>query len=298
MINNIYSLYPILIDCINLPYRKGQVLESVMPELPEVETTIRYLKPAVLNQVITDITVTNKGESTFNIPFDEVRGRIIGNKITDIGRHGKWMLFEFNNGKAIGHLRMSGRYKVDNKVLDLPHNRFQLHLDSGKIINYIDQRRFGTFHFVDRFENYPGLKKLGPDILLSEVTAEYLHSRLLKTKKPIYSALLDQSIVAGLGNIYVNEVLHACGIHPLTLAEKITLPDAKLILQNSKIILSKALELKGTTLIDNLYRDPEGKTGQFAKMLQVYGKKKDPSIQVLKIGGRSVFVHKDTNLIL
>lgn len=265
-----------------------------MPELPEVEITIRYLKPAILNEVITNITATNKGESTFNIPFDDVKKRIVGNKVTDIGRHGKWMLFEFNNGKAIGHLRMSGRYKIEDKVLDIPHNRFQFHLQNGKVINYIDQRRFGTFHFVDGFESYPGLKKLGPDILIGEVTVEYLLNRLKTVKKPIYSALLDQSIIAGLGNIYVNEVLHACGIHPLTPANKLAKKDIQNVLGHSKSILEKALELKGTTLIDNLYQDPEGKTGQFAKMLQVYGKKKDPNVQVLKIGGRSVFVHKHT----
>lgn len=267
-----------------------------MPELPEVETTIRYLRPAVLNEVIRDITVSNKGESTFNIPFSEVRKNLIGNMITGISRHGKWMLFEFNNGKAIGHLRMSGRYKIADKVIDLPHNRFQLHLQNGKVINYIDQRRFGTFHFVTDFTSYPGLTRLGPDIFTGEVTAEYLHSKLAKTKKPIYSALLDQTIVAGLGNIYVNEVLHACGIHPLSPGNKLSLADTQHILEHSKRILTKALELKGTTLIDKLYQDPEGKTGQFAKLLQVYGKKKDPNIRMLRIGGRSVFVHKDTKL--
>lgn len=277
-----------------------------MPELPEVETTIRYLRPALLNQIVRELTVTNGGESTFNVPLAEAKQNIEQKSFLALSRRGKFMLFELEspdsihssqtNGFIVGHLRMSGRYKIDDKVIDHPHNRFQLHLDNGKIVNYIDQRRFGTLHFTDDFDNYPGLQRLGPDILTDDVTAEFLRSRLAKLKKPIYSALLDQSIVAGLGNIYVNEILHATGIHPLTQSNAISLEQTTLILDQAKRILSKALELKGTTLIDNLYQDPEGKIGKFAKLLQVYGKKNDPNVSILKVGGRSVFVNRKTEL--
>lgn len=277
-----------------------------MPELPEVETTIRYLRPSLADRVIESVTASNKGESTFNIPFLEVQRKLAGQSVLSLDRRGKWMLFTFGvpnltrdpegqqKTHAVGHLRMSGRYKVDDGALAHPHNRFQLHLDNGKVINYLDQRRFGTFHFVDSFESHPGLAKLGPDVLSEEFTVNYLKSRLETVKKPIYSALLDQTIVAGLGNIYVNEILHASKVHPLKPANTLTDAEIAKIVQNTAVILQKALELKGTTLIDNLYQDPEGKTGEFAKLLQVYGKKKDPDIEVLKIGGRSVFVHKAT----
>lgn len=273
-----------------------------MPELPEVETTIRYLRPALLGEVIRDLTVSNRGESHFNIPFSEVQERIIGTKTAALNRLGKWMLFEFLNPeenselKAVGHLRMSGRYKIADEVIKHPHNRFQIHLENGRIINYIDQRRFGTFHFVEDFRKHKALAALGPDILAADFTAEQLYEGLRKTKKPLYSALLDQTVVAGLGNIYVNETLHAAGLHPLMPGLAITPPKAERLLREARRILTLALEMKGTTLIDNLYQDPEGKTGQFAKMLQVYGKKPDPDVEVLKIGGRSVFVHRHTKL--
>ncbi len=280
-----------------------------MPELPEVETTIRHLRPSLTDRVIKSTTVSNKGESTFNIPLSEVQKKLEGQTLFSLDRRGKWMLFQFmpqtesidmidmsQYVRVVGHLRMSGRYKIADEVTDHPHNRFQLHLDNGKVINYIDQRRFGTFHFVENFADHTGLATLGPDALSPEFNENYLATKLANLKKPIYSALLDQTVVAGLGNIYVNEILHASGIHPLIASKNIVsdIGQCRLIVNNTRRILTLALEFEGTTLLDNLYQDPEGKTGEFAKLLRVYGKKKDPDIQVLKIGGRSVFVHKDT----
>lgn len=275
-----------------------------MPELPEVETTIRYLRPFLQSSGIIDFTVTNKGESAFNVPFGELREAILDRKLLDLARRGKWMLFTFaENGQIpgrenqiniVGHLRMSGRYKVDDQVLGLPHNRFQLHLADGKVINYIDQRRFGTFELVNSFDEYFAPRQLGVDALSDELTSDYLYERLQKLKKNIYTALLDQTVVAGLGNIYVNEALHASGIHPLSIANSLSKDQLGILIQNIQSILTVALKFKGTTLIDNLYQDPEGNTGEFAQMLKVYGKKMDPDIEVLKIGGRSVFVHKST----
>ena len=269
-----------------------------MPELPEVETTTKYLRDYTLGQIVKKLTVTNGGESAFNAPLSEMQRRIEDRPFTAINRVGKWMLFEFGETKVIGHLRMSGRYKVTKKVLDVPHNRIQFHLENGKVVNYIDQRRFGTFHLVEDFESHSGLKQLGPDVLKKTFTADYLFARLQKIKKPIYSALMDQNIIAGLGNIYVNEVLHACGIHPLQPANTITLAQCAEIVTNTVQILALALKMKGTTLVDNLYQDPDGKKGTFYRKLQVYGKKKDDNVIVLKIGGRSAFVHKDTKLIV
>jgi formamidopyrimidine-DNA glycosylase len=267
-----------------------------MPELPEVETTIRYLRNYTLNQVVKKLTVTNHGETAFNVPLEEMQKRIEGQPFTAINRIGKWMLFEFGDTKIIGHLRMSGRYKVTDKVIEVPHNRIQFHLKNGKIVNYIDQRRFGTFHLVEDFELHSGLKQLGPDVLSKPFTADYLYERLQKIKKPIYSALMDQNVIAGLGNIYVNEVLHACSIHPLQPANTISLAQCAEIVTNTVQILAMALKMKGTTLVDNLYQDPDGKKGTFYRRLQVYGKKNDSNVTVLKISGRSAFVHKDTKL--
>ncbi len=267
-----------------------------MPELPEVETTVKYLRDYMLGHVVKRVSVTNKGETAFNAPLAEMQKRIEGKPLTALSRYGKWMMFEFDDTKVVGHLRMSGRYKVDTEVLEGPHNRIQFHLDNGKVVNYVDQRRFGTFHLVDSFHSHAGMAQLGPDVLDHKCTPAYLFQRLQKLHKPIYSALLDQTVVAGLGNIYVNETLHACSIHPLQPANTISGQQCHEILREARRILKMSLEMKGTTLIDNLYQDPDGKKGNFYRKLKVYGKKDDPDITVLKIGGRSAFVHKGTRL--
>lgn len=268
-----------------------------MPELPEVETTIRYLRPQLLDRVINEVIVSKRGVSHFNQNLTDVKSQLEGAQFTDLSRIGKWMLFDLGKTKAVGHLRMSGRFLIGDEVLPHVHNRFQFLLDNGKVVNYIDQRRFGTFHLVKDFSEYKSLAGLGPDALSGKLTAEYLFSRLQSTKKPIYSTLLDQNMVAGLGNIYVNEALHASHIHPLQPANTLSLSQLEVLVTHIGRLLTLALQFRGTTLIDNLYKDPEGKTGDFAKMLQVYGKKKDSEIEVLKVGGRSVFVHKTNQLL-
>ena len=131
-----------------------------MPELPEVETTIRYLKPAMLRQVIRSFSVSNQGETQLNRGVSEFSSSLIGKELTSLDRIGKWMLFEFQDAKVVGHLRMSGRYKIADNVIDHPHNRFQISLENGQVINYLDQRRFGTFHIADDFQTHSSLKKL------------------------------------------------------------------------------------------------------------------------------------------
>jgi formamidopyrimidine-DNA glycosylase len=276
-----------------------------MPELPEVETTLRYLKPYILEQAIAEFSAPPTSARQFNLPIADMQSKLVGARFTDANRIGKWMLFTLepakpdNAGDAeqntstpfhlISHLRMSGRFKVERERLDHPHLRFHLTLADGTVLNFLDQRRFGTLHYVASLNEHKGVSALGPDALSAEFTPEYLYSRLQKTRKPIYTALLDQTIVAGLGNIYVNEALHAAAVHPLLPANEITPAQAAALVSEAQRILALALKFKGTTLIDNLYQDPEGKTGDFAKMLQVYGKKKDPDVKVLRINGRSVF---------
>lgn len=269
-----------------------------MPELPEVETTVRYLRPHLEQQTITQIKITNGGERHFNLPTEEVEALLNHALIKKISRYGKWITLELNKDNeqftAVAHLRMSGRYLVEDKPYASPHNRYHLVMDNGKTISYLDIRRFGTFHILSSIAEHPTLQTLGPDALTAAFTAPYLQTRLQSVNKSIYNALLDQKIVAGLGNIYVNEALHAAEIHPLQPASSLTAGQLTLLVQNIKAILTQALSFKGTTLIDNSYRDPEGNVGEFAKLLKVYGKHKDADIEVLKIGGRSVFVHKRT----
>ncbi len=267
-----------------------------MPELPEVETIVRYLRPQIVGTVVEDLIIKNKGETHFNRSVEDSRSSLIQRKIAGLERHGKWMLFDIEDSPVVAHLRMSGRYEVNPKISDHPHTRFSIKLDSGMFLTYIDQRRFGTFHFTPTIGEYLEARKLGPDALSAKFNPQTLYSALQSTARPIYSALLDQRLVAGLGNIYVNEALHAAAIHPKQPANTISKVKTKVLYENIIRLLTLALEMKGTTLIDNLYQDPEGNTGEFYKLLQVYGKKKDPNIEVMKIAGRSVFVNTKTKL--
>jgi formamidopyrimidine-DNA glycosylase len=266
-----------------------------MPELPEVETTIRYLRPALIGSKINAITLAPTASSIFNVPLSEVLMRLNGNQVNSIERKGKFMLFDFiDQQKAVGHLRMSGRYLVGAN-LQIPHLHFTLDLANGQQVSYIDQRRFGTFHFVDSFADYPGLQRLGPDALLDEISAQKLHSSWSRRQQGVYQVLLDQSLIAGLGNIYVNELLFLAKANPQTAARDLSLTEVERIVSLIKPLLQKALSLKGTTLIDSLYKDPEGSNGEFAQMLTVYGRVDQKcklcgyKIERLKIGGRSAF---------
>lgn len=276
-----------------------------MPELPEVETTLRYLKPYILEQAIAEFSAPPTSARQFNLPIADMQSKLVGARFTGADRIGKWMLFTLESAKPdnavnagpstptpfhlISHLRMSGRFKVEREKLEHQHLRFHITLADGTVLNFLDQRRFGTLHYVASLNEHKGVSSLGPDALSAEFTPKYLFARLQKTKKPIYTALLDQAIVAGLGNIYVNEALHAAAVHPLLPANEVSSAHAAALVHESRRILALALEFKGTTLIDNLYQDPEGNTGNFAKMLQVYGKRGDSDVKILRINGRSVF---------
>lgn len=271
-----------------------------MPELPEVETTIKVLRSSWVDKVIKDLVIQPRGARHFDISPTEVQDKLIGAKLAEISRIGKWIKLTFQKDNllipAVSHLRMSGRFFNHAGDFTSSHESFRFSLDDGSHISYIDQRRFGTFHLVNDFAHYPSLQNLGPDALTDSFNAEYLTTKLQKVSKSIYAALLDQSIVAGLGNIYVNESLHAAGIHPLQAANSLTRKQVEKLVREVRRILALALALKGTTLLDALYSPPDGTGGEFYKLLQVYGRKKDPDIEVLKIGGRSVFVHRSTYL--
>jgi len=246
-----------------------------MPELPEVATVLKQITPAILNQKIADVTVMPKGERMVApLKPSKLKQELTGKTITSINRHGKFMIFELDNGKKIvAHLRMSGRMLISDKPLKHLHNRLYLKFENGKYLNFIDIRRFGTFHLVEKGKTYSGVANLGPDALSGELTAAYLKAKLKDRSKNIYSSLLDQSIIAGLGNIYVNEVLYSCKIHPKRYAGKVNLNEIKLILEQVERILNMAINYRGTTLIDKSYADTEGLYGDFFDMLKVYGKK-------------------------
>ena len=269
-----------------------------MPELPEVETFARQIRPLVLNKLVDSVTVTEKGlRMVAPSEQSEVTKFLVGRKIQKILRHGKFLIFKLDNDNSVvAHLRMSGRLTVTRNAPDTsPHNRIYIKFDDASYLNFLDARRFGTFHLVLKDKEYPGVKRLGLDALDGNWSAGLLKKTFSGHNKIIYRMLLDQNIIAGIGNIYANESLFLSKIHPLKPANMISEPEAGILLKNIVSILNSALKFKGTTLIDNSYFDSEGSKGSFSEFLQVYGRESQTciickgQIKRMRISNRSVY---------
>lgn len=268
-----------------------------MPELPEVQTVVNQIRPFLLQQKIKRLVVTDKGLRMID-PYSpqQLNSMLINKKFAEVHRHGKYLVFSLDdNSKIYGHLRMSGIFQISPRPLEHVHNRLYLELASSQFLNFIDSRRFGTFHFIQTGKNYTGTAKLGVDALSSNLTIEYLQLKFSKLKKHIYSALLDQTIVAGVGNIYANEILFRSKLHPQMPVNLLSQKQIEALIKNTQQILTDAINYKGTTLIDKSYKDVFGDYGEFSMKLMVYGRVVKPCkicgtpIQRIKLNQRSVY---------
>lgn len=269
-----------------------------MPELPEVHTLLEQIKPKIVHKHIVDFQVTAKGLRLIKPHSQEsFLEKIAGKQIIEVKRYGKFMIFILDSDlQIVGHLRMSGRLVYSAGPFDHEHKRLHIKFADNSFLNFIDVRRFGTFHLVENIDSYKGLQRLGNDALSPSLTSEELYWKFRLTTKNIYSALLSQSIIAGLGNIYVNESLFLSRIHPLAKARKLKILQVTGLLNNIRQLLKAAISFKGTTLIDKTYLDSTGENGNFAKELQVYGREgglcyncRKSKIRRIKISNRSVY---------
>jgi formamidopyrimidine-DNA glycosylase len=240
-----------------------------VPELPEVETTVRGLEPALLGRVLTRVDV-RRPDLRRAIPVD-LRQRMTGARVTALSRRAKYGIVETDRGDSmIFHLGMSGRWRVDAEVLGA-HDHLVLETDEGRVLALNDPRRFGSLDLVDTVarDAWPPFAALGPEPLGGEFTARYLKSALAGRVAPIKAMLLDQRIVAGLGNIYVCEALNMAGIAPGVAAGRVTKPRLEKLVVAVRDVLTAAIEAGGSSLRD--YVRPDGQLGYFAKQWRVYG---------------------------
>ena len=266
-----------------------------MPELPEVETFVRQLRPLLLGQKISNLHVHEKGLRMISPPDPLLFIKQVTNlTILGLTRQGKFIIMQLENfNQIVIHLRMSGRLIISKTILEHTHNRLSLEFASGSFLNFIDIRRFGTFH-LSKPKTYLPLKKIGPDAL-SELNVTALFNKVTKRDKAVYKLLLDQNFIAGIGNIYANEALFDAGINPLRNTKKLKKHELEKLLKSVRNIMQRAIKMKGTTLIDRSYKDSKNENGKFIKMLKVYGRKGkkcvncQSDIKNLKVGGRSVF---------
>ncbi|MBU5265603.1 DNA-formamidopyrimidine glycosylase [Virgibacillus proomii] len=268
-----------------------------MPELPEVETIRNTLKQFVMNKTIEQVEVYWPKIIKRPDDVEQFKSEISGQTILDIERKGKFLLFQLNDYVLVSHLRMEGKYSVTPKEEPVKkHTHVIFRLTNGEELRYNDVRKFGTMHLFykgEEMEHNP-LCLLGPDPFDSEFTDDYFIKKLKKTQRVIKSALLDQTVVAGLGNIYVDETLFRSGIHPLRQANKLTHKEIKGIRKQAIATMEQAVLQGGTTI--RSYVNGQGEMGMFQQELYVYGqegkncKTCGSPIAKMKVGGRGTHV--------
>ena len=245
-----------------------------MPELPEVETVARLIRPGLVGRRITGASVAWK-RSIGSQSVSSFVSAVTGARFESIERRAKYIVMSLGErGALVGHLRMTGRMHVE--AADWDPGKFakvRLDLDDGRAFHFIDVRKFGRLEFVR--DPAARLADIGPEPLGSEFTAEWLGQALSSRRRALKPLLLDQTFVAGLGNIYVDESLHRSGLHPLCLSNRVSVAQAELLQREIRAVLSEAIEREGSSF-DVFYRTPEGNPGSFQHQFRVYGRTGEP----------------------
>ena len=270
-----------------------------MPELPEVETVKETLKTKIIGEKIVAVDVF------YESMIDEIsrnyfKELLIGESVTDILRYGKYLFFIFNNVSIISHLRMEGKYFIKDVFEPRNiHEHIIFTFESGKTLRYHDTRKFGTMKLVKTTDLVeimaePELKKLGPEANSPLIDINDFHNKISKMRIKLKTALLDQTLIAGFGNIYVDEVCYLSNLHPEYPCNYLTLYDSKTILDNTKYVLEGAIKAGGTTI--RSYTSSLGVTGRFQLKLHVHTKvgcaceKCFLPIKKIVVGGRGTYL--------
>jgi len=245
-----------------------------MPELPEVETTLRGIRPYLEGQVLRDVVVR---ERRLRWPVSEALLTMRDRQVLGLRRRAKYLLIELEGGELLIHLGMSGTLRVVDESVPLrKHDHVDLRLGSGKVLRFNDPRRFGSVLFQPGSEPHELLAKLGPEPLSDAFNGDWLFERSRGRKVAVKSFIMDNATVVGVGNIYAQESLFLAGIHPSRAAGKISRARYQQFAEAIKAVLAKAIEAGGTTLKD--FTKADGQPGYFAQSLNVYGRAGEPCL--------------------
>lgn len=237
-----------------------------MPELPEVETTLRGIEPHLQNRRIHGVVVR---DGRLRWPVPAAVGRAAGQRLLKLRRRGKYLLFELERGGFIIHLGMSGSLRLAVGEAPRKHDHFDIELGSGKCLRFNDPRRFGAFLWVDgELDAHALIRGLGPEPLSEAFTPRYLYERARGRKTAVKNFIMNGRVVVGVGNIYASESLFMAGIHPRRAAGRISLQRYAGLHDAIRDVLSRAIREGGTTLRD--FVDADGAPGYFAQNLLVY----------------------------
>jgi len=287
-----------------------------MPELPEVETTVNRLKKILINLSIVDVW-SDWNKSIKDQSLKVFKNDVVGEKILNISRRAKFLIFQLSNNKILlAHQKMTGHFLVGKWTFDSNNKRkwkpitkgslrdkindyihIMFWLDNDQQLAFSDLRKFGWVKLLKgkNAKEIEELKKIGPEPLLNTFTSKKLKDQLSKTSRPIKQALMDQKVIAGIGNIYADETLFLSKIHPLTPANKLDFQKIKQLHKAIQSTLRVAIKNKGTTILSGAeeYRLPNGERGKYQNIRKIYRREGEPcpicgtKIKRIKIGQRS-----------
>lgn len=268
-----------------------------MPELPEVETVVRLIRPRLTGRRITKVRVL--WERTLGgLTEAELERRVRGRRIARVWRRAKQIVLDLEyRGRPAGHLlihlRMTGRLHVhDPSVEQGPYLRVSLALDRG-VLHFIDVRKFGRILF--REDPSDIFDALGPEPLDDEFTAECFHRALRARRRLLKPLLLDQAFLAGLGNIYVDEALHRAGLHPMRRSDRLPKQATQRLHGEIQATLLEAIEREGSSF-DTFYRTPEGRPGSYQDQFRVYGRDGEPCLTCGRTIRKLVVAQRGTHI--
>jgi len=262
-----------------------------MPELPEVETVVRDLRPLLTGR---RLTVIHVGKAKLRRPWKAAWGKkLTGSTISSIRRRGKWIILDLDPAAhLIVHLGMTGQFTVNTVNVPTPdHTHLVFTLDDGNELRFRDVRRFGSvewFAHADDVNHFLG-ERLGPEPF--DMPAKQFHESLMSSKRTLKALLLDQTVVAGVGNIYADEALFRAGLHPECRGNAMTAKDCDRLRLAIVVVLTKAIESRGSTIRD--YIGGSGLRGGFQDEFTVYGRTGEPCVKCntpierIRVAGRS-----------
>lgn len=266
-----------------------------MPELPEIETVCRSLRPRLVGRTLSRIRVL---EPRLRVPVDVKQlTSLAGSRVDGVTRIAKYIVLDLSGGAVwLFHLGMSGKLIcVNASTPRRKHDHIVVDLEDGMELRYHDPRRFGLSLAAPkhRLHDLPQLRDIGIDPFDARLTAEYLFRFTRSSERRIRDLLLDQRVIAGIGNIYANEILSIAGIKPTTRAHRLTRRQAGAVAAAIPLLLRDAIRWCGTTFSD--YRDGDDKAGEFQNHLRVYDRVGERcracrgAIKRVSIGNRSAF---------
>ncbi|MFS9089730.1 DNA-formamidopyrimidine glycosylase [Streptococcus infantis] len=262
-----------------------------MPELPEVETVRRGLEKMILGKKISSVEISYP--KMIKTDFGQFQKELPGQVVETMGRRGKYLLFHLSDKILISHLRMEGKYfYYPDEIPTRKHAHVFINFEDGGTLVYEDVRKFGTMELLapELLDSYFISKKLGPEPTEQDFDLERFKLALKKSKKPIKSHLLDQTLVAGLGNIYVDEVLWRAKVHPSRTSNSLSTQEAIKVHDETIKVLGEAVEKGGSTI--RTYTNAFGEDGTMQEFHQVYDKTGQACsrcgaiIEKIQLGGR------------